>query len=123
MGSVPVCGSPPCSAPSVGGRVMQSGDWPQLPKVGELVPLRAEAGPSGHTQMLACLMPHLGQVGGEGPSPDWSELRQAADARIRQTKPLPGNELIIEVRQGQYRVMSCPPQSHLTQNSSQGMPG
>ena len=42
---------------------------------------------------------------------------------MRQTKSLSGNELITEVRQGHYWVMSCPLQSHLPQDSSWGMLG
>lgn len=54
----------------------------------------------------------------EGHGLDWSEPPQtrhsrAADARVRQTRSLSGNELITEVRQGHYWVMGCPLQSPL----------
>ena len=124
MGSVSFQDGPPHSTPSVGGRIRH--------RVVQVSPAQGwiAAGEPGHVALRTLRAHTAAGAGGEArvPGPNWSEPLQtrhsrAADTRTRQTRPLPGNELIAEVRQGHYWVMSCPLQSHLLRGSSQGTPG
>lgn len=71
------------------------------------VPLGAQAGPAGHTDAGGPDAPTGAgwEAGGHGldrSEPPQARYSRAADARIRQTRSLSGNELITEVRQGHY---------------------